>query len=249
LISISIVSHQQIEMVTLLLNDLNKFSNETVFEVILTINVKEKILNNNFKYSFPLKVLHNQSPRGFGANHNAALRQASGDFFCILNPDVRLKTNPFLILQRDLILYEAGIIAPIVLNKDFEIEDSVRYFPTLKSLIMKFINQSDGRYFFSLDAPSFEVDWVAGMFMLFKSKDFLEIDGFDEKFFLYYEDVDICIRFWKAGKKVLACPQVTIIHDAQRQSRMSLRYMKWHLFSMTRYFWKHFNNISNITHN
>lgn len=75
--------------------------------------------------------------------------------------------------------------------------------------------------------------------MLFRSEDFRRLQGFDEKFFLYYEDVDICARAWKSGMKVLACPSVSVIHDAQRASRRNLQHMKWHAASMMRYFWKH----------
>jgi len=236
-------------MVKVLLDELRQLAVNTNFEVILTINVNENIDEKNLNYSFPLKVIRNKIPKGFGANHNQAFKVAIGDYFCVLNPDVRLITNPFQMLQKELIHLSGGVIAPIVLSPDFKVEDSIRYFPTLNSLVKKFFKFNDGRYFFSENSPTLAVDWVAGMFMLFKSKDFLSLGGFDEEYFLYYEDVDICLRLWKSGKKVLACPQVRIIHDAQRQSRKNLKYMKWHLTSMIRYFLKHFGRIPKINQN
>jgi hypothetical protein len=77
------------------------------------------------------------------------------------------------------------------------------------------------------------------MFMLFRAEAFQDIGGFNEEFFLYYEDVDICARLWKAGWKVVLHPGVSVIHDAQRASRHNPRHMAWHLSSMARYFWKH----------
>ncbi len=85
----------------------------------------------------------------------------------------------------------------------------------------------------------FAPEWVAGMFMLFRSRDFQDLGGFDEQFFLYYEDVDICVRAWQKGMRILACPQVSVIHDARRDSRRSLRHLRWHLGSMARFLWKH----------
>jgi GT2 family glycosyltransferase len=84
-----------------------------------------------------------------------------------------------------------------------------------------------------------EIDWVAGMFLFFPQAIFREIRGFDEHFFLYYEDVDICARIWLSGRRVMLHPGVSVIHDPRRTSRRNLRYMRWHLSSMLRYFAKY----------
>src|SRR5690606_29874744 len=104
------------------------------------------------------------------------------------------------------------------------------------SLIAKALGLKDGRYAVRADDPSFFPEWVAGMFMLFRSDAYARLGGFDEKFFLYYEDVDICARIWRQGMKIIACPSATVTHDARRDSRKKLRYMYWHLKSMARYF-------------
>jgi N-acetylglucosaminyl-diphospho-decaprenol L-rhamnosyltransferase len=82
-------------------------------------------------------------------------------------------------------------------------------------------------------------DWVAGMCMFFDSAVFRALKGFDEGFFLYYEDVDICARVWRSGSVVVACPAASVTHDAQRASRRQWRHMRWHAQSMARYFWKY----------
>jgi hypothetical protein len=88
--------------------------------------------------------------------------------------------------------------------------------------------------------PPFEPDWVAGMFVLFSALAYKKLEGFDENYFLYYEDVDICRRAHLLGLKIICCPEVTIVHHAQRASRKSIRHMCWHLESMRRYFCKTF---------
>ena len=77
------------------------------------------------------------------------------------------------------------------------------------------------------------------MFMLFRAEAFFRVGGFDEDFFLYYEDVDICTRLWKDGSRVLACPGAQVIHEARRASRRNVRYMRWHAASLLRYLGKY----------
>jgi GT2 family glycosyltransferase len=72
--------------------------------------------------------------------------------------------------------------------------------------------------------------------MLFPRQVFEQLHGFDERYFLYYEDVDMCGRLQLAGYKVAVCPQAQIVHHAQRSSHRSLKYLRWHLASMLRFF-------------
>jgi GT2 family glycosyltransferase len=90
-----------------------------------------------------------------------------------------------------------------------------------------------------LGQNAFSPDWAAGMFLLFRSHDFRLLNGFDERFYLYYEDVDICTRAWNAGMIIVACPFVSVVHKARRESHRNLMFLSWHLKSMARYFWKH----------
>ena len=73
------------------------------------------------------------------------------------------------------------------------------------------------------------------MFMLAKRDAFREVSGFDEGYFLYYEDIDLCRRLRRAGFDICLVPSARVIHDARRTSHRSLRYLRWHLASMCRY--------------
>ena len=188
-------------------------------------------------------VIHNATPKGFGANHNAALAHATGPYVCVLNPDIELPANPFQALLAALNSSGASVLAPAVVNSAGHPEDSARHFPTPLRLAAKLLGGHDGRYAPQPTQGPTPVDWVAGMFMLFRSEDYKAIGGFDEKFFLYYEDVDICTRLWKAGRPVMVCPQVQVVHDAQRASRKNWQFMKWHAASMARYFWKYWGRL------
>jgi GT2 family glycosyltransferase len=89
---------------------------------------------------------------------------------------------------------------------------------------------------YSLDGDvPFAVDWAAGMFLLFDSAAYRSVGGFDERYFMYLEDADICHRLWAKGRRVIAAPSVSVVHDAQRASRRSLKHMRWHGASMARF--------------
>ena len=109
--------------------------------------------------------------------------------------------------------------APAVTTPEGTVEDSARRFPSPFDIARKAIGRYDGRVSYALGDRPRAVPWVAGMFMLVRSADFAAIGGFDENFFLYYEDVDLCARLWRAGRKVMLCPEVQIVHDARRASR------------------------------
>ena len=239
LISISIVSHGHGQLLMDLLSDLAALPHESDIELILTLNIEEEKPLGPIQLPFPYRIIQNPSPKGFGANHNAAFSHSKGQYFCVLNPDVRLPTNPFPALVRALSDNTVGLVAPVVRCPQGALEDSARHFPTLRGLIRKALGRSDGRHDLSRMNSTHRVEWVAGMFMLARSDDLRGVGGFDDGFFLYYEDVDLCIRLWSAGRAVAVCKDVEVIHDAQRQSRVDPKHFGWHLRSMARYFLKH----------
>ncbi len=237
MITLSIVSHRHGAEVAALLTDIARSALEC--KIIITVNVPDADIAVPASLTDHIQWRVNQHPRGFAANHNAAFKFCDTSLFAVLNPDLRWTVNPFPLLLPLFSDPQVGLVAPAVWGSEGQLEDSIRYFPTLIGLISKLFGKSDGRYRFSLQDKPFPADWVAGMFMLFRSSAFAATGGFDEGFFLYYEDVDICARFWRAGHKVLACPAVHVTHDARRASHREPQHFRWHASSMARYFAKH----------
>lgn len=236
IITLSIVSHLQQDLVKALLDDLEKFCSDDV-NVILTLNKQETLAYSLDDYSFPIHVIKNTNPKGFGANHNYAFNFCNSLYYCVINPDIRLSSNPFLILISEINQYDAALIAPMVCSPDGYIEDSVRKFPTPISILKKMVNKNilpD----YSVSKVIVNPDWVGGMFMLFKTDEFKSIGGFDEKYFLYYEDVDICMSLHGSGNSIVYSPSTSVIHAARRSSHKNIRYLKWHVKSMLRFFTK-----------
>ena len=186
-----------------------------------------------------LSIVDNPVAKGFGTNHNTAFRECGTPYFCVLNPDVWWTEDPFSGLLECLEATRSAVAGPLVIGPDGHAADSIRRFPTILSLLRKAVGGDDGRYRTTFGAAYFPADWVAGMCMLFQSADFAAVGGFDEAFFLYYEDVDICARLWNSGRSVAACPKSLVTHSAQRASRHHTSHTRRHLTSMARYLWKH----------
>lgn len=245
MIAVSIISHGNAKLLPSLLQQVLAFRNINL--VILTLNLQERLA---LPEDERLVVVQNERSKGFGANHNAAFRAAQRLmpssqpwFFCLMNPDVTLPNDPFVALLGQLQTREAGLAVPVVLTKRGQVEDSLRRFPTPTSLLLKVLGGDDGRYATKPGEEPFSPQWAAGMFMLFKAECFAALGGFDERFFLYYEDVDICARAWSLGWPVVACPSATVVHDAQRASRKQLHHFRWHVASLLRYFFKHWGRL------
>lgn len=235
LLTLSIVSHGQVGLVNLLLADIQKHCDTASLEVILTVNIPESLPVSLGRYPFTVKLIHNPSPLGFGANHNQAFRQAQGAFFAVINPDVRMDSDVFSLLIAHLNGPAAGTVAPLVLNPAGEIEDSARRFPTPLKILCKLFGRCRGGDYV-VGADPLYPDWVGGMFMVFRRDVYRQMAGFNEKFFLYYEDVDLCARIWLRGLRVALIPQARVTHEARRSSHRSATYLALHLRSMVRFF-------------
>lgn len=246
MISISIVSHGQGAMINKVLDDLAKLSQSHHIEVILTINIKEHWPLYEASFPFKVRKIFNSKPKGFGENHNSAFKFASGEFFCVMNPDIRLSEDPFPNLIAASKMTGAGVISPRVYSPDGVLEDSARHFPTIFGLLSKLIGVSNGQYNLDANTSDQKVDWVAGMFMFFRSDVYKLIHGFDERYYLYYEDVDICARLWLAGYSVVVNQKSSVIHEAQRASRRNLRYMKWHIASMLKFLLRYSGRLHSV---
>lgn len=236
IVSLSIVSHGQGALITRLLDDIGHpgWRGDTTFEVIVTLNIPEDEHWLEGPFPFPVTVIRNERPKGFGANHNAAFRIARGKLFAVVNPDIRLSSfridDLIIALDRE----KAGVCGPLVKAPDGADEDSARRFPTITRLFRRKLRTKHAPDYRPSATPV-EVDWLAGMFLLFPSSIYREIGGFDERYFMYLEDVEICRHLGHRGRTALWVTSTAVIHDASRASRRSIRHLRWHIGSLARY--------------
>ncbi|MBF0472027.1 MAG: glycosyltransferase, partial [Gammaproteobacteria bacterium] len=187
-IHVSIVIHRHGWMIRELFEDLSEISTADQIQVTLIENVPETTHYRLDQLPFPVKVIRNETPKGFSANHNAAFRSlplSEQDIFVVLNPDVRLKGEPFKsmvrYLQSDPTL---GVIAPAVVSPKGRLEDSARPVPTFWRLFLKIFGRR-GHFKLPVSGGKEYPDWVAGMMMAFRSEVFDKVGGFDENYHLY----------------------------------------------------------------
>lgn len=231
MVTVSIVSHGHGAMVARLCQQMLRLPD--VAHLIVTLNIDEVL---DLPDDARIELLRNASPRGFGANHNAAFALCKTLRFCVVNPDIELLEDPFPALLAALEDPSIALAAPLVVDGAGQIEDSWRRFPEPLGLFLKAVAGRRGTYADPPESGVFAPDWVAGMFMLFDATGFAAVNGFDDGFFLYYEDVDICARLRSQNRGIAGCAEARVIHKAQRASWQSWRYRRYHLASMARYF-------------
>lgn len=235
-ITLSVVSHGQNALVNQLLGDVRQHCADRV-ALVLTENIADQTPLKIEGLPCPVERIANAQVKGFGANHNAAFLRCHTPYFCVANPDIRLPSDPFEPLLAALAGVRDGVAGPLVLGPSGQAEDSARRYPTFGSLLKKlFIDRRQPEY--PTDGSPHEVDWVAGMFMLVASDAYRTIGGFDEAYFMYYEDVDLCRRIHASGGSVLYVPASKVVHDARRGSRRNLRLALHHVSSIAKYLTK-----------
>lgn len=234
-VSLSIVSHGHGAMVAQLLQDLRALRwPHGAYEVLLTFNTPEDCRFVAQFADLPLQSTTNPSPLGFGANHNAAFQRSSGRFFAVVNPDVRLPALNLAAWTAPLAQPGVGACAPLARDSDGVLQDNARRFPSLHQLAWRALTR---RHKLGYDPRQGlqAIDWAAGYLLLLRREAFAQVGGFDARYFMYMEDVDLCDRLQRHGWKVLWDPSVTIVHDGQRASHRQLRHLLWHVRSALRY--------------
>lgn len=232
-ITVSVVSHRQNALVNAFVEDVTRHCGSRV-ALLITQNVPDDEPLAVSGVPGAIEILRNDRRKGFGENHNAAFKRCRTEYFCVANPDIRLRTDPFPRLVESLHSETAAAAGPLVRNPAGAAEDSARRFPTAASLFRKLLRERPGPEY-PVGQAALRVDWVAGMFILFRSDAFRQVGGFDERYFLYYEDVDLCRRLGERAGPVVYEPRAEVIHDARRASRHDLRLALRHASSALRF--------------
>lgn len=233
MITVSIVSHGHGDLLWPLLDSLIKFPE--VNQIILTFNIPERL---PLRYESDVILISNSSPKGFGENQNLAFRLCDQEYFCVINPDIFLDVNPFPALIANS-SPNIGVLAPMVVDSKGVIQENARFLPTPIDILFRRAFLKKKAYTFAAYDLPFCPQWIAGMFMFFSREAYQTVAGFDEKFYLYVEDVDICLRLWRRGLKVMLDPRISIGHNARRDSHKKFKYFFWHVTSLFYFYWKY----------
>ncbi|SLM61835.1 MULTISPECIES: galactosyltransferase-related protein [Dickeya] len=245
-IFISVVNHNSDELI-IKSNVLSKLSED--FSVILKCNTPATPELIEHAKKSAIILLNESYGLGFAQNNNFVynhcyhqLKISDSDFFLVLNPDVIIEKNDLESLY-EIVKKEKPAICTINLFKDSEktqLEYSIKKFPSLLTPWIALFKSTRPDIYdkASIEKP-IPIDWAAGSFLLFRSEIYRKLNGFNEKFFMYFEDVDICRRAHKENISITYYPNIKATHLGAYNNRKILsRHFCWYLRSYLRY---HFN--------
>lgn len=238
MLSICIVSWNVSKLLEECLFSIYKYPPKSDFEIIVVDNDSKDDSVKMVQNKFPrVKIIKNTANLGFSIANNQAIKNACGSYILILNPDTEILGNSLAIMTDFLNKNtSAGAVAPKILNPDQTLQKSCLGFPTLGAMaarqsFIEFLlpwNYYSKKYLmldFDYDRIS-EVDQPMGACILLRKKTLDEIGLFDEKSFMFFDEVDLCFRIKKAGWKIFFTPDAKIIHHGgssiKKWSRLSL---------------------------
>jgi len=209
-----------------------KFTKGISFEMIIVDNGSTDGSQALVKEKFPqVKLILNKSNLGFTKANNQGMKVAKGQYILLLNSDTYLIENSFkkLLDKTQSIEGNLGALGPLLLNEDKSVQQSVGFFPNLPQVFwwMTFIDDLPGGQLLSpyhVDHDSFyrkdqKVDWVTAAAILVPAKVIKRVGPFDEKIFMYGEEIEWCWRIKKAGFKVNFTPSTKIVHIGRGSSQ------------------------------
>ncbi|MCK5739343.1 glycosyltransferase [bacterium] len=233
-LSIIIVSYNVKYFLEQALTSVQKAITDLSAEVFVVDNASQDDSITMVRDQFPaVHLVANTTNQGFGAANNQAVAEAKGDFIVFLNPDTIVQEDTFSTMLR---FFEtrpdAGMAGCKILNPDGTLQLACRRsFPTpwvaftKVSGLSRFFPKSRlfGRYNLTFLNPDecHEVEAISGSFMVARSQALAEVGGFDETWFMYGEDLDLCYRFREKGWKIFYVPDTKIIHFKGESSRQS----------------------------
>ena len=231
MISVIIVSFNTSSLLRRCLDELFVHSTELVLEVFVVDNNSSDDSVAMVEREFPqVKLIANKENLGFAAANNQAWVRSSGDFILLLNPDAFVRKGAVYNAVKFMETYpDCGVCGGRLVKPDGTLDPSARKFPTFLTKFLMLTGWRNkfpqsrilaGHEFGHFDHNSvMEVDWVPGTFTMYR-RNMLEQTGlFDERFYIYYEETDLCQTAKRRGWKVYFLPWSEIIHVGGASSK------------------------------
>jgi N-acetylglucosaminyl-diphospho-decaprenol L-rhamnosyltransferase len=232
-----------------------------LFNTSSTLDLEVFVINNDSTHDLApvlnqewskVEFIQNNTNLGFAAGANIGFRKSKGEFVLVLNPDVLVQDQSVETLVNTLRNNaDAGLALPLLRNPDGTLQYSCRRFYSYTTLVMRrapfnrfFPSHAAARKHLMLDWNHdnlARVDWGLGAAMLVRRSALQDSCLFDERFFLYFEDVDLCIRLRRWGWKVLYDPRASMIHHHRRESAQHMFHpaKRHHFLSLMKFLWKY----------
>ena len=215
------------------------------FSLYVVDNASPEKINEKLKGQFVANYIDLEENVGFGKGHNKVLDRIDSKYHFIINPDILINENTISNMCRFMDSHpDVSIACPKVLHPDGTIQYIAKRKPSLMALVARriklpFLRKVEDRYLAKeMDQDTeFEVDFCTGCFFVIRTDVFREIGGFDEDYFLYFEDADITMKAKQKGKAWYV-PSADVIHFWHRETASSGSRFMTQLKSMFIYFGK-----------
>jgi GT2 family glycosyltransferase len=244
-ISATIVLYEEQEEV--LLQAVHSFLGTSLTKHLFLVDNSPLPLSNQFLLNHPeITYIFNNKNVGFGKANNLVIDNIKhiSDYHLVLNPDTKFDPEILEELVNELKQNEeVALIAPAIKFPDGRHQYSVRIYPAFFDLVVRKLNTFPKRIhkgeYRNIDlSKPFYPDAIHGSFLLFKTNDFVNIQGFDDRYFMYFEDIDICRKIDVLGKKKLYYPKVKVTHILRKESAKKMKLFFYHFSSAVKYFLK-----------
>lgn len=229
-LSIVVLNYKTKNLVKYFLADVLKFEFPWSWEIIVVDNDSHDDIQAMLAKDFPVvKFAANPKNVGMGAGNNAGIKLSRGDYVLIANPDITLNQSAITNLVEFLNSHaSAGIVAPQILNPDKTVQPTCFRWPHFFTFLYRrtFLGAtqkgkqhlSNFLYNYHDIQHATQVDWVLGGCFLVRRRALDQVGLFDQRFFLFLEDTDLCRRMWQKDWSIWYLPQAKIIHLPHRLS-------------------------------
>jgi GT2 family glycosyltransferase len=223
-LSIIILCWNDLKVIGDCLSSIYATTHATDFEVIVPDNGSTDGSIEFIRQNYPqVRVIENGKNLRFAKANNVGIRESKGEYVLILNPDTIIHEGT---LDKIVLLAdrhpEAGAFGCRVLNADGTYQGCIRPLPSIRSEWIAALHLNALAYLSPWFEPGLYVDWhgetertvgwLAGCFIMLRAELLKTLGGFDEQFFYYHEDMDLCRRVWQSGHSILYTPEVSITH-------------------------------------
>lgn len=224
---------------------------ECVREIVVVDNASSDGSTDEVEEAFPeAHIVRNDRNLGFAVGANRGIEAAGGRIIVLLNPDAVAQPGSIAALIGAVEAHpHAGIAGALVRNPDGSVQPTKRAFPSIRHAAMHGLlglvwPNNPGTRAYTLAGTDFAgartVDWVAATAVAIRREAFEAVGGFDEDFFFFVEDVDLCRRLWDEGWEVWFEPGAVVVHEwGGSWTQQPLRFLWLHQRNLYRYFAKH----------
>ena len=231
--------------------------NEISASIIIIDNDSKDSTLNKIKDLPGINIIKNPKNYGFAKAVNIGIKSKRSNYVLLLNPDTTIDKNAISNLLKCAKQNNAGIASGLIYDFSKKKQQSFAKKPTISTLLFIYTNlrkivpfdyiYKSHYYVYEKINSTKKVDVVSGGFMLIERKVFNKIGYFDERFFMYLEDVDFCVRALKKGIKTIICPKARIKHYGGGSSPNKDRVLHSAWIDSRRYYaQKHFGTLTNF---